>query len=174
MISSLGDRHPKFEGDGHFVAPNATIVGSVILKENTSVWFNAVIRGDMERIEIGMNSNIQDGAVLHADDGVPLKIGNQVTVGHLAVLHGCTIGDNSLIGIGAAILNRARIGSNSIVGARALVTRRKEFPDGVLILGSPARIVRDLTAEEIESLQNAADLYVQNGTRYLKELGTDP
>lgn len=170
MISRLGDRHPILEGDGHFIAANASIIGSVTLKRGASVWFNAVLRGDNELIEIGVNSNIQDGAVLHADAGIPLKIGDNVTVGHQVTLHGCTIGDNSMIGIGATILNHATIGSNSIVGARSLVTKSKRFPDGVLILGTPARVERELRADEIESIKNAAYTYVRNSGRFLKQL----
>lgn len=173
MISSLGDRHPIIQGSRHFVAANATIIGSVTLKEGASVWFNAVIRGDRERIEIGVNSNIQDGAVLHADAGIPLQVGNNVTVGHQAMLHGCTIGDNSMIGIGATILNRARIGSNSIVGARALVTMDREFPEGVLILGSPARVERELRTDEMDRLKRSVDAYLEMARLYTRELGTD-
>jgi len=168
MIYSLGDRQPVFEGNDHFVAPNASIIGSVTLRQGASVWFNAVIRGDNEQIEIGMNSNIQDGAVLHADPGIPLRVGDNVTVGHQAMLHGCMVGNNSLIGIGSTILNHARIGRNSIVGAHALITKGKEYPDGVLILGSPAKVARDLDEQEIESIQNAAEVYVRNAERYLQ------
>jgi carbonic anhydrase/acetyltransferase-like protein (isoleucine patch superfamily) len=170
MICSLGDRRPVFEGDCHFVAPGAAIIGSVTLKQGASVWFNAVLRGDNEQIEVGENSNIQDGAVLHADPGIPLSVGDCVTVGHRAMLHGCTIGNNSLIGIGSTILNHAIIGSNCLVGAHALITKGKKFPNGVLILGAPARVSRDLTAREIDSLRNAADVYMQNSQRFLNEL----
>ncbi len=170
MMYSLGDRHPRLQGDGHFIAPTATIIGSVTLKQCASVWFNAVVRGDNDLIEIGVNSNIQDGAVLHTDPGIELIVGDNVTVGHQVVLHGCTIGNNSLIGIGSTILNRSRIGSNCIVGAHSLITEGQDYPGGVLILGSPAKIVRDLDAQEIEFLKTAADVYVQNGQRYLKEL----
>jgi carbonic anhydrase/acetyltransferase-like protein (isoleucine patch superfamily) len=173
MIYSLGDRQPVLQGDGHFLAPNASIIGSVTLKHGASIWFNAVLRADNDQIEIGENSNIQDGAVLHTDAGIPLKVGDNVTVGHQAMLHGCTIGNNSLIGIGCTVLNHAVIGNNCIVGAHALVTKGKKFPDGVLILGSPAKVARDLDAREMESIKNAADVYIRNRQRYLSELGTD-
>ena len=170
MIYSLGDRQPEFEGDGQFVAPSASIIGSVILKQGASVWFNAVLRGDNDLIEIGRNSNIQDGAVLHTDPGIELIIGDNVTVGHQAMLHGCTIGNNSLIGIGSTILNHAKIGGNCLVGAHSLITEGKEFPGGVVILGSPARIVRELTEQEMDFLKSSADVYVQNGRRFLDQL----
>ena len=170
MIYSLGDREPEFEGNGHFVAPNASIIGNVTLMQGASVWFNAVLRGDNDLIEIGRNSNIQDGAVLHTDPGIELIIGDNVTVGHQAMLHGCTIGNNSLIGIGSTILNHAKIGGNCLVGAHSLITEGKEFPDGVVILGSPARIVRELTEQEMDFLKSSADVYVSNGRRFLDQL----
>lgn len=170
MIYSLGDREPEFEGDGHFIAPSASIIGSVTLKQGASVWFNAVLRGDNDLIEIGRNSNIQDGAVLHTDPGIELIVGDNVTVGHRTMLHGCTIGNNSLIGIGSTILNHAKIGGDCLVGAHSLITEGKEFPDGVLILGSPAKVARELETHEIEFLQTAADVYVRNSQRFLKQL----
>jgi len=170
MIASLGDRKPELIGDGQFVADNANVIGSVRLKANTSVWYNVVIRGDNDWIEIGENSNIQDGSVLHTDPGFPLTIGSGVTVGHMVMLHGCDIGDNSLIGIGSTLLNGAKIGKDSLVGAHALITEGKEFPDGVLILGSPAKIVRELEADEIEKLKFPAQIYVDNGKRFSREL----
>ncbi len=170
MIYKLGDHHPHLQGDGHFIAPSATISGNVTLKQGASLWLNAVLRGDNDLIEIGMNSNIQDGAVLHTDPGIELIVGDNVTVGHQVMLHGCTIGDNSLIGIGSTLLNRSRIGSNCIVGAHSLITEGKEFPDGVLILGSPAKLVRDLEAPELEFLKTAAEVYVKNSQRFLDEL----
>ncbi len=172
MIYSLGDREPEFEGDGHFIAPSASIIGSVTLKQGASVWFNAVLRGDNDLIEIGRNSNIQDGAVLHTDPGIELIVGENVTVGHRAMLHGCTIGNNSLIGIGSTILNRAKIGDDCLVGAHSLITEGKEFPDDVLILGSPAEMVRELTEQEMESLKSSADVYVLNSQRFIRELNT--
>ncbi len=170
MIYSLGDSAPVLEGEGQFVADNATIIGNVRLKANSSVWFNAVLRGDNEWIVVGANSNIQDAAVLHADPGIPLKIGDNVTAGHMVMLHGCTIGDNSLIGIGSIILNHARIGQNCIVGANSLITEGKEFPDGVLIVGSPANVVRDLNDEEIKHNSWSANHYVENAQKFLAQL----
>ncbi len=146
------------------------VIGSVRLKHQSSVWFNCVLRGDNDWLEIGERSNIQDGCILHADPGIPLTIGNGVTVGHSAMLHGCTIGDDSLIGVGSTLLNRATIGSNCIVGASALVTEDKAFPDGSLILGSPARRIRALSDEEIADIGRSAALYVRNAARYNEQL----
>ena len=157
-----------------WVADSAQVMGAVELAEDVGVWFGAVIRGDTEHIRIGRGSNIQDGSVLHADIGKPLTVGEGVTVGHQVMLHGCTIGDGSLVGIGAVVLNGARIGKHCLVGARALVTEGKEFPDGSLILGSPARVVRPLTPDEIEGLRRSARSYVKNADRFrsgLKQLG---
>ena len=170
MILALGERAPVLEGRGHFVAENAMVIGSVRLKHRSSVWFNCVLRGDNDWLEIGERSNIQDGCILHADPGIPMTIGNGVTVGHSAMLHGCTIGDDSLIGVGSTLLNRATVGRNCIVGANALLTENKEFPDGSLILGSPAKRVRDLSAEEIADIGRSADLYVRNAARYNEQL----
>lgn len=170
MIFSLGDRSPVFEGQGHFVAPDASIIGSVRLESRASVWFGAVLRGDNDWIVIGENSNIQDGAILHTDPGIRLVVGANVTVGHRVTLHGCQIGDNSLIGIGSTVLNNARIGRNTVVGAHSLVTEEKTFPDGVLLLGSPAKIVRELNAQELEMLKTSADLYTRQNERYRRDL----
>jgi len=148
------------------VADSAQVMGRVTLAEDSSVWFGTVIRGDTETITVGRGSNIQDASVLHADVGCPLVIGERVTVGHQVVLHGCTIGDESLIGIGAVILNGAKIGRHCLVGARALVTEGKEFPDGSMILGSPAQVVRTLTPEQIEGLRRSARHYMDNARRY--------
>lgn len=160
--------------DSAFVADSAQVMGHVTLGEDSSVWFGAVLRGDTETITVGAGSNIQDGSVLHADYGLPLVIGERVTVGHQVMLHGCTIGDESLIGIGAVVLNGAKIGKHCLVGARALVTEGKEFPDGSMILGSPAKVVRQLTPEQIEGLRRSAEHYIDNARRYragLKKLG---
>jgi carbonic anhydrase/acetyltransferase-like protein (isoleucine patch superfamily) len=165
----LGDVAPQLPRR-YYLAPGAQLIGNVVLGDEATVWFNAVLRGDNEPITVGARSNIQDGSVLHTDPGTPLTIGEDVTVGHKVMLHGCTIGDNSLIGIGAIILNRAVIGRNSLVGAGALVTEGKVFPDGVLIVGAPAKVVRELTAEEIEGLKRSAQTYVNNGRRYAQEL----
>jgi carbonic anhydrase/acetyltransferase-like protein (isoleucine patch superfamily) len=157
-----------------WIADSAQVMGSVELAEDTSVWFGTVIRGDTDHIRIGRGSNIQDGSVLHADHGKPLTVGVGVTVGHLVMLHGCTIGDNSLVGIGAVVLNGARIGNNCLVGARSLVTEGKDFPDGSMILGSPAKVVRPLTEDEIAGLRRSAEGYVANARRFrggLQKLG---
>lgn len=170
MIYRLEERVPVLEGGGQFIADNATIVGSVRLKAAANVWFGAVLRGDNEWINVGAGSNIQDGCVLHADPGIPLNIGDSVTVGHKAMLHGCTIGNNTLIGIGSIVLNHARIGANSIVGANSLVTEGREYPDGVLLLGSPAKVIRDLTDDEIDFNTWSAKHYVENARRFLSHL----
>jgi len=170
VIYTLGERAPVLEGNGHFIADNATVIGNVLLKAESSVWFNCVLRGDNELIEVGAGSNIQDGCVLHTDPGFPLTIGMGVSVGHRVMLHGCTIGDNSLIGIGSTILNGATIGNNCLVGAQALVTEGKSFPDGSLILGAPAKVVRELTSEEIAGMKESASRYVENAARYRKQL----
>jgi carbonic anhydrase/acetyltransferase-like protein (isoleucine patch superfamily) len=164
-IYELDGKAPTLKA-GAWVADSAQVVGAVELAENASVWFGAVIRGDTETIRIGRNSNIQDLSVLHADIGSPLTIGDNVTVGHQVMLHGCTIGDESLIGIGAVVLNGARIGRNCIVGAGALVTEGKEFPDGSLIVGAPAKVVRELTDAQKAGLKASAAHYVNNGRRY--------
>ena len=170
MIYSLGDRAPEFEGTGHFVADNATVIGSVRLRNKASVWFNCVLRGDNDWLVVGERSNIQDGSVLHTDEGIELIVGDGVTVGHKVMLHGCTIGDNSLIGIGSTILNGAKIGNDCIVGAHALITENKTFPDGSLILGSPAKTVRALDEEEIAGIRWSADVYVKNAERFNSDL----
>lgn len=149
-----------------WVADSAEVMGSVQLAEDTSIWFGAVLRGDCESISIGEGSNIQDASVLHADLGKPLVVGRHVTVGHQVMLHGCTIGDESLIGIGAVVLNGAKIGRNCLVGAGALITEGKEFPDGSMIIGSPAKAVRQLTPEQIEGLRRSAQHYVDNARRF--------
>ena len=170
MIGSLDGVAPSVEGDGHFIADNATLVGDIHLGDRVSIWFNAVLRGDNDTISIGERSNVQDGAVLHTDPGIQLTIGAGVTIGHQAMLHGCSVGANSLIGIGSTILNRAAIGCNSVVGAHALITEGKTFPDGVLIIGAPARVARELDASEIANIERSAEIYVANATRYLRGL----
>lgn len=149
-----------------WVAPNAQVVGDVHLADDSSVWFGVTVRGDTDTITVGRGSNIQDGSVLHADLGMPLVIGEHVTVGHQVVLHGCTIGDGSLVGIGAVVLNGAHIGKNCLVGAGALVTEGKTFPDGSLVIGSPAKAVRQLTDEQIDGLRQSALHYVANAQRF--------
>jgi carbonic anhydrase/acetyltransferase-like protein (isoleucine patch superfamily) len=160
--------------DSAWVADSAQVMGNVVLGEDSSIWFGTVIRGDTETITVGRGSNIQDASVLHADIGKPLTIGENVTVGHQVMLHGCTIGDESLIGIGAIVLNGAKIGRHCLVGAGALVTEGKEFPDGSMIIGSPAKAVRQLTPEQIEGLKLSAQHYMDNARRFrvgLKKLG---
>ena len=152
--------------DTAWVADSAQVIGNVHLAEDSSVWFGVTVRGDTESITIGRGSNIQDASVLHADVGQPLTIGEYVTVGHKVMLHGCTIGGESLIGIGAVVLNGAKIGKHCLVGAGALVTEGKEFPDGSMILGSPARVVKTLTPEQIEGLRSSARHYVENAQRF--------
>ena len=170
MIYTLGDRAPEFEGDGHFVADSASVIGSVRLKDKASIWFNCVLRGDNDWLVVGERSNIQDGSVLHTDPGIQLVIGDNVTVGHKVMLHGCEIGNNSLIGIGSTVLNGAMIGKNSLVGAHALITENKVFPDGSLILGATASVVRELTDEEIALIRRSADVYVDNAERFKRML----
>lgn len=169
-VSRLGDVVPQLGADA-WVAPDAQVIGNVVMGEGASVWFGAVVRGDNEVVAIGARSNIQDGSVLHSDPGSPLTVGEGVTVGHKVVLHGCTIGDNSLVGIGAIVLNRAVIGKDCVVGAGSLVPEGKVYPDGVLLLGAPARVVRPLTPEQIEGLRRSAEHYVGNARRFARELG---
>ena len=172
-IYQLDDKTPQI-ADSAWVADNAEVMGDVRLGESVSIWFNTTLRGDNDPITIGDGTNIQDGSVLHTDEGVPLTIGRNVTVGHMVMLHGCSIGDESLIGIGAIVLNGAKIGRNCLVGAGALVTEGKEFPDGSMIIGSPAKVVRQLTLEQIEGLRYSAQHYIDNARRYkqgLKKIG---
>ena len=164
-IYQLDDLSPAIH-DSAWVADSAAVMGNVTLSEDSSVWFGVVIRGDTETITVGKGTNIQDNSVLHADHGMPLVIGENVTVGHQVMLHGCTIGDGSLIGIQAVVLNGAKIGKHCLVGAGALVTEGKEFPDGCMILGSPAKAVRQLTEAQIEGLKMSAQHYIDNARRY--------
>ena len=170
MLYVLGYDSPKTATGEYFVAPNAAVIGRVRLGRNVSVWFGAVLRGDTNTIEVGDDSNIQDNAVVHVDDDAPTIIGDRVTVGHAAVVHGCSVGSGSLIGIGSKILSHARIGAFCIVGAGALVTERKEFPDRSLILGAPAKRIRDITDEEVEMMKQSAALSAALGRRYHDEL----
>jgi carbonic anhydrase/acetyltransferase-like protein (isoleucine patch superfamily) len=168
-IYQLGEHAPEIDASA-FVAENATVIGKVTLQANSSVWFGATIRGDNERITIGENSNVQEGTVMHTDMGYPLTVGKDVTIGHQAMLHGCTVGDGSLIGIQAVILNGAKIGKGCLVGAGALVTEGKEFPDHSLIIGTPAKAVRTLTPEDITRLALSAASYVARGRLFKTEL----
>ena len=170
MKYALGDRTPVLDGEQHFIADGARVIGKVRLKTHSSVWFNAVLRGDNEWIEVGERSNVQDNSVLHTDPGFPLTIGKNVTVGHKVMLHGCTIKNNSLIGIGSTILNGAVIAENCMVGAHALITENKTFPPGSLIIGAPARVARELSEEEIAAISVAAEHYVDNAARYRETL----
>ena len=158
---------PTLPASGNYwIAPNATLIGNIILHENASVWFNAVLRGDNDPITIGENANIQDGAVLHTDYGCPLYVGRNVTVGHLAMLHGCTIGENSLIGIGAVVLNNVVIGKNCIIGAKAFIPEGKVIPDNSLVMGAPGKVVRDVSEAQTQMLIGSALHYVENWKRY--------
>lgn len=169
MLYELGGRRPETRGD-FFVADSASVIGSVILGENVSIWFNAVVRADNDLITIGENSNVQDGSVLHTDMGMPLLIGRNVTIGHKVMLHGCTIGDGSLIGINAVILNGARIGRGCIIGANALIPEGKEIPDFSLVMGSPGKVVREVSEAQRAMLEMSALHYVENFKRYQREL----
>ncbi len=168
-IYQLGEHAPDIDPSA-YITDNATLLGKVTVGPMASVWFGVTLRGDNERITIGENSNVQEGTVMHTDMGYPLTVGSNVTIGHQAMLHGCTVGDGSLIGIQAVVLNGAKIGKGCLVGAGALVTEGKEFPDNSLIIGSPAKAVRTLTAEEIARLQDSANHYAQRGQRYKTEL----
>ncbi len=174
MIYQLGARQIQLRGGGHYIAPNAVVVGSVILEQQVSVWFNVVIRADNEEIVLGPRCNIQDGSVLHTDEGVPLRVGASVSVGHLAMLHGCVIGQGSLIGINAVILNHAVIGKECLIGANTLVPEGKVIPDRSLVLGSPGKVVRTLIGDEIAAMRQIADHYVENAARYRRDLAVDP
>jgi carbonic anhydrase/acetyltransferase-like protein (isoleucine patch superfamily) len=168
-LYKLGDVSPMVAPSA-YVAPSASVIGNAILAEHSSVWFGATLRGDNETISIGVGSNVQDGAVMHTDPGFPLTIGAHVSVGHQAMLHGCTVGDGSLIGIQAVVLNAAVIGRGCLVGAGAVITERKIFADGTLILGAPAKVVRELTAEERENLLKVAANYAARGAYYRNHL----
>ena len=170
-VYNLGDVAPELPGeDEYWIAPTAAVMGRVILKKNASVWFGATLRGDNDPITIGENSNIQDGSVLHTDSGSPLTVGKDVTVGHMVMLHGCTIGDNSLVGIGSIILNGAKIGKNCLIGANCLITEGKEIPDNSLVMGAPGKVVREVSEGQARVLTASAHHYVENWKRYRREL----
>lgn len=173
MLYSLGNMRVDIAGEDFFVAPSADVIGNVRLENNASVWFNAVVRGDNELIIIGENSNVQDCSVLHTDVGCPLTIGKNVTIGHKVMLHGCTIGDNSLIGINAVVLNGAKIGKNCLIGANSLVTEGKEIPDGSLVMGSPAKVVKTLSEEQQAQLLLSAEIYVEKSRQFKEGLQKD-
>ena len=165
MLYELGGVAVKAEGD-YWVADSATVVGNVLLKQDASVWFNAVVRGDNDLITIGEGSNVQDGSVLHTDPGFPLTIGAHVTIGHKVMLHGCHIGEGSLIGINAVVLNGAKIGKNCLIGANTLITEGKEIPDNSMVMGSPGKVVRTLSEEQAEGIRAGAAHYVENARRF--------
>ena len=170
-IYALGERAPEFPESGNYwVAPDAQLMGAIRLEENASVWFSVILRGDNERITIGENSNVQDGSVMHTDMGFPLTLGKNVTIGHQAMLHGCTVGNNTLIGIGATILNGAKIGNNCLIGAHALVGEGKEIPDNSMVLGMPGKVVRSLDEQNEQLMVASAQHYVENWRRYKNDL----
>jgi len=173
MLYSLGELKVEIAGEDYFVADSADVIGNVRMENNVSVWFNAVIRGDNDPIIIGENSNVQDCSVLHTDVGCPLTIGKNVTIGHKVMLHGCTIGDNTLIGINAVVLNGAKIGKNCLIGANSLVTEGKEIPDGSLVMGSPAKVVKTLSEEQQSQLLRSAETYVEKSKQFKKDLQKD-
>ncbi len=166
---ALGDLVPQIDPQS-WIAPNATVIGDVQLARNVSIWWNTTVRGDTDRISIGENTNVQDGCVLHTNKGIPLDIGRNVTIGHMVMLHGCTIGDDCLIGIGAVLLNRSVIGKNSLVAANTLILEGKVFPERSLIMGSPGKVIRQLSDEEVARLPGSSERYIKNWQRYQSEL----
>lgn len=170
MLFELDGQSPKIEGDGHFIADSAAVIGDVVLKPKSSVWFNAVIRADNETITIGQGSNVQDGSVLHVDPGYPLEVAENVTIGHKVMLHGCKVGANSLIGINAVVLNGSVIGKNCIIGANTLLTENSVIPDGSVVMGSPGKVVKTLTDEQRAGLKKSAESYIKNAARYSSTL----
>lgn len=173
-LFSIGERRVVLRGEHHYVAYDATLVGDITLENDVSVWFKVVIRAENDRVSIGEGSNIQDGSVLHVDPGYPMRLERMVTVGHKAMLHGCTVGEGSLIGINSVVMNGARIGRNTLIGANTLIPEGKEIPDGVLVLGSPGKVVRDLKQEEKDYLLKIARGYVDRGRFYARELREVP
>ncbi|MFZ5823299.1 MAG: gamma carbonic anhydrase family protein [Bacillota bacterium] len=173
MRYALGDKTPQIDG-GVFVAPTATIIGQVTIAGDASVWFGAVIRGDVDSISIGSGTNVQDGTVIHCNEGFPTRIGDGVTIGHTCIVHGCTIGDNCLIGMGTTILNGASLGENCLVGAGSLITEGKEFPPGSVIMGRPAKVVRQVGEAELAMIRRGADNYRRNSQRYKEGLREVP
>src|ERR1700755_3562447 len=169
MLYRLGDRTPQVH-ETAFVAPNAQLIGSVLLEENSSVWFGAVLRGDNELLTVGPDSNVQDGSVVHTDAGIFVTLGRGITVGHKVMIHGCEVGDYSLVGINATVLNRAKIGKYCLIGANALITEGKVIPDGSVVMGSPGKIVRQVTDNERLVLQASSAHYVENAQRYKNQL----
>ena len=172
MKFTFEDRKVVCKGD-YWIAPDAIVIGSVIMEPNASVWFGCIVRGDNDTITIGENSQLQDGCVLHADPGFPIAIGKNVSVGHMAMLHGCAIGDGSLVGIKSVILNGAKIGRNCLIGANSLIAENKVIPDGSLVIGSPGKVVRQLSETEIREINSASDHYVQKYKRYRESFRAD-
>ena len=173
-IYSYRDRRVELRGAHHYIAPGAILAGSIVLEADVSVWFNVVIRADNDQVHIGEGSNIQDGSVLHVDPGFPMTLGRQVSIGHKVMLHGCSVGDGSLIGINSVVMNGARIGRSSLIGANTLIPEGKEIPEGVLVLGSPGRVVRDLRPEERENLLKTARGYVERSRLFRTQLKEQP
>src|SRR5687767_8649543 len=169
-VYAIGSRSVEFRGASNFIAPDATVVGSVVLEADVSIWFQVVIRAENDQVTLGEGSNVQDGSVLHVDPGYPLKLGRRVTIGHKVMLHGCSVGDGSLIGINSVIMNGARVGSGTLIGANTLVPEGKEIPDGVLVLGSPGKVVRELRQEEKDHLLQIAGGYVERARFYSSNL----
>jgi carbonic anhydrase/acetyltransferase-like protein (isoleucine patch superfamily) len=174
VIYAFNDRIPDLHPAGCYVSPSAQVIGSVRLGESASVWFHAVLRGDSEWIEVGARSNVQDGSVVHADPGMPTLIGEDVSVGHMVLLHGCRVGAKSLIGNGSIVLDGAQIGSSSIVAAGALVPPRMVVPDGVIVMGSPAKVVREVSAKDLEMIARASAHYVQRSAEFRQGLRALP
>jgi carbonic anhydrase/acetyltransferase-like protein (isoleucine patch superfamily) len=169
-LYSLGDKRVELLGAHHYVAHDATLVGAITLEADVNIWFQVVIRAENDLVHIGAATNVQDGSVLHVDPGYPLTLGRQVTIGHKVMLHGCTVGDGSLVGINSVVMNGAKIGRGSLIGANSLIAEGKEIPEGVLVLGSPGKVVRDLKPEERATLLKIADGYVERSRRYKIEL----
>ena len=173
MIYKLGEHEVEITGEDFYVAESASVIGKVRLANDTSVWFGAVLRGDNESITVGENTNIQECAVIHTDPGFPCILGSNVTIGHQAMLHGCQVGDNSLIGINAVVLNGAKIGRNCLIGANALVTENQEIPEGSLVIGSPAKPIKQLTTAQIQKLKESAEHYVTRFKKFKRDLSVD-
>jgi carbonic anhydrase/acetyltransferase-like protein (isoleucine patch superfamily) len=168
-LFSIGERRAELRGEHHFIAYDATLVGSIVLESNVNVWFKVVIRADNDQVTLGEGCNIQDGAVLHVDPGYPMSLARRVTIGHKVMLHGCTIGEGTLVGINSVVMNGARIGKNTLIGANTLIAEGKEIPEGVLVLGSPGKVVRDLKQEEKDYLYQIAQGYIDRSLWYKKE-----
>jgi carbonic anhydrase/acetyltransferase-like protein (isoleucine patch superfamily) len=169
-LFSIGERRTELRGEHHFIAPGASLIGSIVLENNVNVWFNVVIRADNDRVSIGEGCNIQDGSVLHVDPGYPMNLARRVTVGHKVMLHGCSVGEGALIGINSVVMNGARIGAHSLIGANTLIAEGKEIPEGVLVLGSPGKIVRELRQQEKDFLLQIAQGYIDRSRFYRDNL----